>query len=66
MTGEGWTFIMYKMQDHASPTLVVLYFGFVTLFVVFFVINLFVAVLSDSYLLIIRQEDDKELAKQEL
>ena len=49
MTGEGWSVMMYIMWDRYSEWLVVFYFTVLILFGVFFVFNLFIAVLSDSY-----------------
>ena len=49
MTGEGWSTMMYIMWNKYNPTLVVSFFSFLILFGVFFVLNLFLAVISDSF-----------------
>ena len=48
---------MYIMWSHFDKGLVVSYFSFLLLFGVFFVVNLFVAVLSDTYEKITEEED---------
>ena len=52
--------LMYMMWNRFPQPLVVLYFGWLILFGVFFVINLFIAVLSDSYCQIMEAENHKE------
>ena len=49
MTGEGWSVMMYIMWERYPVWMVVTYFVILILFGVFFVFNLFIAVLSDSY-----------------
>lgn len=49
MTGEGWSTMMYTMWDHFPTGLVVGFFTILILFGVFFVLNLFLAVISDSF-----------------
>ena len=49
MTGEGWTDIMYVMWYHHNSAIVVLFFIILIVFGVFFVLNLFLAVISDTF-----------------
>lgn len=49
MTGEGWSTMMYIMWHHSNKALVVAFFTILILFGVFFVLNLFLAVISDSF-----------------
>ena len=49
MTGEGWSTMMYTQWDHFSPSLVIGFFTILILIGVFFVLNLFLAVISDSF-----------------
>jgi len=49
MTGEGWSTMMYIMWHQKNKTLVITFFTFLILFGVFFVLNLFLAVISDSF-----------------
>jgi len=60
MTGEGWSMLMYVMWYRFPPALVVSYFGLLILFGVFFVFNLFIAVLSESYVKIMTKGDKDE------
>jgi hypothetical protein len=56
MTGEGWTDMMYTLWNHKDSRklttgryIVSFYFLAVVFFLVFFVLNLFLAVISDSF-----------------
>jgi type II secretory pathway component PulC len=65
MTGEGWSKMMYIMSDHYNYVLVVGFFTFLILFGVFFVLNLFLAVISDSFSKVNQAEDNEEHKKEE-
>jgi len=65
MTGEGWSKMMYIMWDHNNITLVACFFTFLILFGVFFVLNLFLAVISDSFSKVNQAEDNDEHKKEE-
>jgi len=58
MTGEGWSVMMYIMWDHFPKYMVVPYFGIFVLFCIFFVFNLFIAVLSDSYVKVTESREE--------
>jgi len=49
MTGEGWTDIMYVMWHHHNSAAVIIFFFILIIFLVFFVLNLFLAVISDTF-----------------
>ena len=49
MTGEGWSYMQYVYWNAYSPTFVTVYFNALIGFLVFFVLNLFLAVISDSF-----------------
>ena len=49
LTGEGWSFLMYLLWHTFSKPLVALYFVFLILFGVFFVLNLFLAVIKNNF-----------------
>jgi hypothetical protein len=49
MTGEGWSTMMYTQWGHHNFWLVSGFHTFLILFGVFFTMNLFLAVISDSY-----------------
>jgi len=65
MTGEGWSKMMYIMSDTINYGLVVGFFSFLILFGVFFVLNLFLAVISDSFSKVNQAEDNDEHKKEE-
>jgi type II secretory pathway component PulC len=65
MTGEGWSKMMYIMSDHYNYVLVAGFFTFLILFGVFFVLNLFLAVISDSFSKVNQAEDNDEHKKEE-
>jgi len=56
MTGEGWSVMMYIMWDHFPKFYIVLYYSILVLICIFFTANLFIAVLSDSYVKITERE----------
>ncbi len=65
LTGEGWSKMMYIYWDAKNTTLVVIYFVSLILFGVFFILNLFLAVISDSFSK--EQQKEKNLAyRQEI
>ena len=49
MTGEGWSVMMYIMWHTFNSSLVISFFTLLIIFGVFFVLNLFLAVISDSF-----------------
>jgi len=49
MTGEGWTTIMYILWNGTNFYGVALFFILMILLLVFFSMNLFLAVISDSF-----------------
>jgi len=49
MTGEGWTTIMYILWNGYNFYGVALFFILMILLLVFFSMNLFLAVISDSF-----------------
>jgi len=61
MTGEGWSVMMYIMWDHYNPFMIYLFFFTVIFFGVFFVFNLFIAILSDSYIRVRRKANHDEI-----
>lgn len=71
MTGEGWTTIMYILWNGTNTMGVSLFFIVMILLLVFFSMNLFLAVISDSFEKVFEQETiakrekDKVLAKTE-
>ena len=48
MTKEGWTSIMYNIMDTERNWIVCFYFIFLVVIAAFFLLNLIVAILSDS------------------
>jgi hypothetical protein len=48
MTKEGWTSIMYNIMDTDRSWMVCPYFIFLVVIAAFFLLNLVVAILSDS------------------
>jgi len=65
MTGEGWSVMMYIMWDHFNPLLIFIFFFANIYFGVFFVFNLFIAILSDSYIQVRRKANNKEFKEKE-
>jgi len=65
MTGEGWSVMMYIMWHRFSSTLVIMFFTLLIIFGVFFVLNLFLAVISDSFDKVNQEEDNKEYKNSE-
>ena len=65
MTGEGWSKMMYIMKEAHNGLLVAAFFSFLILFGVFFVLNLFLAVISDSFSKVNQAEDNEENKKEE-
>jgi uncharacterized protein YjbI with pentapeptide repeats len=49
ITLEGWTDVMYQLQDSYSPSVVAIYFSCLVVFGAFFAMNLFLAVLESSF-----------------
>ena len=49
ITMEGWTDIMYQLQDSFEPTVVAFYFSLLIVFGAFFAINLTLAVLESNF-----------------
>lgn len=60
MTGEGWTDQMYLMWAAQDKPIPVLFFIVLILFGMFFVLNLGLAVISDSYEKTMEQDDQEE------
>jgi len=58
MTGEGWSTMMYLMWGKYPTSIVVSFFSFLIVFGVFFVLNLFLAVISDSFSKVNQDEDN--------
>jgi preprotein translocase subunit SecG len=65
MTGEGWSTMMYILWKHHNRVIVFSFFTFLILFGVFFVLNLFLAVISDSFSKVNQSEDNARDAKKE-
>ena len=49
LTGEGWSFIMYILWNSYPRSMVTTYFLILILFGVFFVLNLFLAVIKNNF-----------------
>ena len=49
LTGEGWSDLMYMLWKSYSKTYVGIYFMFLIFFGSFFVLNLFLAVISNNF-----------------
>jgi len=65
MTGEGWSVMMYIMWHKFNTSLVISFFTILIIFGVFFVLNLFLAVISDSFDKVNQAEDNKEFRNAE-
>merc|ERR1719162_1012049 len=62
---EGWTDIMYQLQDSWSGVVTALYFVFLILFGSFFLLNLTLAVIWDNFADAKEQEDLEKQKKLE-
>jgi len=65
ITMEGWTDIMYQLQDSWSGVVTALYFVFLILFGSFFLLNLTLAVIWDNFADAKEQEDLEKQKKLE-
>ena len=49
ITLEGWTNVMYNLQDNSSPWVAFIYFFLLVVFGSFFILNYFLAVFMESF-----------------
>ena len=61
LTGEGWSFQMYIMWNHFNKAIVIAYFASLIIVGVFFAFNLFIAVLCDSYVNVLQDNEQREM-----